>query len=50
MEMRTVPGFGVLLSGKRRDKEGKRGAREYDVLSPDLKIFILYFAQLFFTI
>lgn len=26
MEMRTVRGFGFLLSGKRRDKEGKRGA------------------------
>ena len=26
MEMRTVRGFGFLLSGKIRDKEGKRGA------------------------
>ena len=26
MEMRTVCGFGFLLSRKRRDKEGKRGA------------------------
>ena len=25
MEMKTVRGFGFLLSGKRRDKEGKRG-------------------------
>ena len=26
MEMRTVRGFGFLLSRKKRDKEGKRGA------------------------
>ena len=26
MEMRIVRGFGFLLSGKIRDKEGKRGA------------------------